>query len=90
MFAMRKERIEKEAGFPIPMPVFEEAKPKAKEGVKSLASVYCPLCTRTVQAMVMVETNNVYRKAYLRVVSGQKCPRCSDSLDAAFVLGPNN
>ena len=60
------------------------------EGVKSFGKVYCTLCTRTVEAEVMVQSNLVYRKASLRVVSGQKCPRCSSSLDAAFVVGPSN
>jgi hypothetical protein len=60
------------------------------EGVKSFGKVYCTLCTRTVDAQVMVQSNQVYRKASLRVVSGQKCPRCSSSLDAAFVVGPSN
>ena len=60
------------------------------EGIKSSAKVYCTLCTRTVDAKITVEPNLVYRKASLRVVAGQKCPRCSSSLDAAFVLGPSN
>ena len=58
--------------------------------VKSRGKVYCTLCTRTVDAAVVVEPNLVYRKANLRVIAGQKCPRCSSSLDAAFVLGPAN
>jgi hypothetical protein len=60
------------------------------EGVKSFGKVYCTLCTRTVDAEVMVQSNMVYRKASLRVVAGQKCPRCTSSLDAAFVVGPSN
>ena len=60
------------------------------EGISSKGKVYCTLCTRTVDAQVTVESNLVYRKASLRVVAGQKCPRCSSSLDAAFVLGPSN
>lgn len=61
-----------------------------RTGGRSRARVYCTLCTRTVDAEVMVEPNVVYRKASLKVVAGQKCPRCSASLDAAFVVGPNN
>jgi hypothetical protein len=60
------------------------------EGVKSFGKVYCTLCTRTVDAEVTVHSNLVYRKASLRVIAGQKCPRCSSSLDAAFVVGPSN
>ena len=86
---MRKERIEREVEFPVPVTVYEGVKTKP-EGVRAWAKVYCPLCTRTVDARVTVETNNVYRKASLRVAAWQKCPRCSSSLDAAFVLGPNN
>ena len=60
------------------------------EGIKSFGKVYCTLCTRTVDAEVTVQPNMVYRKATLRVIPGQKCPRCSTSLDAAFVMGPSN
>ena len=59
-------------------------------GTRVRAKVYCALCTRTVNAEVAVEANVVYRKASLRVVPGQKCPRCSSYLDAAYVVGPNN
>lgn len=61
-----------------------------KKSTVSTARVYCALCTRTVEAAVTVESNLVYRKASLRVIAGQKCPRCSATLDAAFVLGPTN
>jgi hypothetical protein len=44
-----------------------------------MSAVYCPLCTHTVQATV------VYGQR-ARVVPGQKCPRCSSSLDAGYVL----
>ena len=54
------------------------------------ARAYCALCTRTVDAAVAAESNLVYRKASLRVIAGQKCPRCNSSLDAAFVMGPTN
>ena len=61
-----------------------------KKKTTSTARVHCALCTRAVEAAVALEPNLVYRKASLRVVAGQKCPRCSSSLDAAFVLGPSN
>jgi hypothetical protein len=64
--------------------------PVVVEGVKSLGKVYCTLCTRTVDAEIIVQPNLVYRKANLKVAAGQKCPRCSSSLDAAFVVGPSN
>jgi uncharacterized protein (UPF0212 family) len=43
-------------------------------------SVHCPLCTHTVPAQVLSSAKGS------RVLPGQKCPRCSSSLDAAFVL----
>ena len=43
--------------------------------------VYCPLCTHTVHANVTFTPRGV------RVLAGQKCPRCSSSLDAGYVLG---
>ena len=44
------------------------------------AQVYCPMCTHTVQA----EAQQVGKK--VRVNPGQKCPRCSASLDVGAVL----
>ena len=44
-------------------------------------SVHCLICTRTVQAEVLVQG----RKAFVK--AGQKCPRCVSSLDPAYVLG---
>ncbi len=42
--------------------------------------VYCLICTHTVEADVIP----VGRKVSVR--RGQKCPRCSSSLDAAYVV----
>jgi uncharacterized protein (UPF0212 family) len=42
--------------------------------------VHCPICTHNVAADI-----NISGKKAL-VVPGQKCPRCSSTLDAAFVL----
>jgi uncharacterized Zn finger protein (UPF0148 family) len=42
--------------------------------------VYCPICTHTVDGMVAL----VNKKPV--VVPGQKCARCSSSLDAGIVL----
>ncbi|MBI3695623.1 MAG: hypothetical protein HY238_12390 [Acidobacteria bacterium] len=48
------------------------------------ARVYCPICTRTVEADVVSLDRGWNRK--MRVAEGQKCPRCSAALDAAYVL----
>jgi uncharacterized Zn finger protein (UPF0148 family) len=45
-----------------------------------LGSVYCPICTHTVPATV--ETNG----RAIKVKAGQKCGRCSASLDAGYVM----
>ncbi len=46
----------------------------------SRGSVYCLICTHTVEADVVP----VGRRMFVR--SGQKCPRCASSLDAAYVV----
>jgi predicted nucleic acid-binding Zn ribbon protein len=48
--------------------------------IESSASVHCPICTHTVPATVLAQGKIV------RVKPGQKCPRCSSALDAAYVL----
>jgi len=45
-------------------------------------SVYCPFCTRTVAATLIAVGKKVKSKP------GQKCPRCSSSLDAGYVVMP--
>jgi DNA-directed RNA polymerase subunit RPC12/RpoP len=42
--------------------------------------VYCLICTHTVEADVIPSGRR------LSVRRGQKCPRCSSSLDAAYVV----
>ena len=42
--------------------------------------VHCPICTHNVPARIEVVARRV------RVVPGQKCPRCNSALDAAAVL----
>jgi hypothetical protein len=42
--------------------------------------VHCPICTHNVGADIDMSA----RKP--RVVPGQKCPRCSATLDVAFVM----
>jgi hypothetical protein len=44
------------------------------------SKVYCPMCTHTVDALV----EHVGKRA--QVQAGQKCPRCSASLDAGFIF----
>jgi hypothetical protein len=46
----------------------------------STAKVYCPMCTHTVDATVELEPRRT------QVKQGQKCPRCSGSLDAGYVM----
>ena len=43
-------------------------------------SVHCPICTHNVEADVVMVRKATYAKP------GQKCPRCSASLDAAYVM----
>ena len=49
------------------------------------AAVYCPACTHVVEAHVVSQTRRGYRVTFA-TVPGQKCSRCSGSLDAAVVL----
>ena len=44
------------------------------------AAVHCPICTHTVEALVVSTRKHSFVKP------GQKCPRCQSSLDAAYVL----
>lgn len=44
------------------------------------AQIYCPICTHTVEA----EAGMAGKKP--TTVPGQKCPRCSSSLDAGLVI----
>jgi hypothetical protein len=46
----------------------------------SAAKVYCPMCTHTVVATVELQPKHTHVKA------GQKCPRCSGSLDAGYIM----
>ena len=62
-------------------------------GNKALrARVHCPICTHTVQAEV-VTVGDGWNRRKMKVVEGQKCGRCSATLDAAYILeavGPLN
>jgi hypothetical protein len=54
-----------------------------KKQVQAQGAVYCPLCTHTVQADV------TYTARSAHVTPGQRCPRCSSSLDAGYVIRMN-
>jgi hypothetical protein len=59
------------------MPTATEHKNGPRE---ARGTVYCPLCTHTVPANVLLSARGA------KVVPGQKCPRCHSSLDAGYVL----
>jgi hypothetical protein len=46
----------------------------------SIAKVYCPMCTHTVDATVEFDTKHAHVKR------GQKCPRCTGALDAGYIM----
>ena len=48
------------------------------------AKVYCSMCTRAVDGLVMPEMRRGH--CQLRVIPGQKCGHCRASMDACFVL----
>jgi hypothetical protein len=53
---------------------------KARGENRIKGQVHCPICTHTVPADIDLKGR------YARVVRGQKCPRCSSSLDVAVVV----
>lgn len=55
---------------------------KPKETTEVVASVYCPICTHTVNAVVVGERKN------FKVKPGQKCARCHSSIDAGYIFYP--
>lgn len=48
--------------------------------VEQTGLVYCPICTHTVEATIVVGRKSTY------VMPGQKCSRCKSSLDAGYVM----
>ena len=44
------------------------------------AKVYCPICTHTVDVTVRTDGKRA------KVIAGQRCPRCSGSIDAGIVM----
>ncbi len=56
----------------------EQPAVKAPQELKG--DVYCPMCTHTVSASITKTARGN------RVAAGQRCPRCSGSLDAGYVI----
>ncbi len=52
----------------------------AKPAMVASSAVHCPMCTHTVEALVVTTRQKKF------VQAGQKCARCNSSLDAAYVL----
>jgi hypothetical protein len=48
--------------------------------VETKAFVYCPICTHTVEGIVVNTGRNV------KVKPGQKCSRCSAALDPGYIM----
>lgn len=57
--------------------------PKPAPLVSTSATVYCPICTHTVPAVVLSRGRQVW------VRPDQKCPRCAASLAPGKVLALN-
>jgi hypothetical protein len=47
---------------------------------ESKAFVYCPICTHTVEGIVVTAGKST------KVKTGQKCSRCSSALDPAYIM----
>ncbi|MBI3680053.1 MAG: hypothetical protein HY235_06610 [Acidobacteria bacterium] len=62
------------------MTIFTKPVPVATE---AMASVYCYICTHTVEAQVLTHRKGAFVK------QGQRCPRCNTSLDAGYVFRLN-
>jgi hypothetical protein len=48
--------------------------------IETNALVYCPICTHTVEGIVINHGKTA------KVKAGQKCSRCSASLDPGYIL----
>jgi hypothetical protein len=55
-------------------------KPVTGQTMIATGAVHCPMCTHTVAA----EIAHQGRRAFVK--PGQKCPRCTSALDAAYIL----
>jgi hypothetical protein len=47
---------------------------------ETLGLVHCPICTHTVEAIVLTDRKSA------RVKPGQRCKRCNSAIDAGFVI----
>ncbi|MBV8898101.1 MAG: hypothetical protein JO051_16420 [Acidobacteriaceae bacterium] len=56
-----------------------QMKPPVKT-IESNAALHCPICTHTVQGIVLTQGR------VTKVKPGQKCSRCSSSLDPAYII----
>jgi hypothetical protein len=57
---------------------------QGKSNCPTNGKVYCPGCTHTVDARVEREPKGNRGHDYVK--PGQKCPRCSGSLDAGYIV----
>ena len=55
-------------------------RPTERQATSRIDLAYCPICTHTVQAEVIL------RAKRLIVKPGQKCSRCHSPLDAGYVM----
>jgi hypothetical protein len=54
--------------------------PQTRKAIEAKGFVYCPICTHTVEAIVVANGKSAITKP------GQKCSRCSASLDPAYIM----
>ena len=54
--------------------------PQVKKLIETKGFVYCPICTHTVEAVVLTNGKTAKTKP------GQKCARCSASLDPGYIM----
>jgi hypothetical protein len=54
--------------------------PRVVTPVETHAYVYCPICTHTVDGIVVTVGKTA------KVKPGQKCSRCSAALDPAYIM----
>ena len=57
-----------------------QAHPQPAMRFESKAFVYCPICTHTVEGIVLTNGRTA------KVKPGQKCSRCSASLDPGYIM----
>ena len=57
-----------------------QAHPQPATRFETKAFVYCPICTHTVEGIVLTNGRSA------KVKPGQKCSRCSASLDPGYIM----